>query len=52
MPVFKCKFCGGDIQVEEGQSVATCEYCGREQSLSKSKSEVVVNLFNRANSLR
>lgn len=52
MPVFKCKSCGGEIRAEEGQSVAVCEYCQREQSLSKSKSEVVVNLFNRANSLR
>lgn len=52
MPFFKCKSCGGEIRVDEGQSVAVCEYCQREQSLSKSKSEVIVNLFNRANSLR
>ena len=52
MPAFKCKFCGGDVFAEEGQSVAVCEYCQREQSLTKSKSEIVVNLFNRANSLR
>lgn len=52
MAAFKCKYCGGDIIPEEGQSLVTCEYCQREQSLTKSKSEIVVNLFNRANSLR
>jgi len=52
MAAFKCKYCGGDIYPEEGQSLVTCEYCQREQSLTKSKSDIVVNLFNRANSLR
>ena len=25
---FKCKMCGGDLVLVEGQSVAECEYCG------------------------
>ena len=29
MSVFKCKMCGGDIDLTEGSSVAVCEYCGK-----------------------
>lgn len=28
MAVFKCKMCGGDLDVVDGISVAECEYCG------------------------
>lgn len=28
MAVIKCKMCGGDLRLIEGQSVAECEYCG------------------------
>lgn len=52
MAVFKCKMCGGDLNVTEQSSIAICEYCGTKQTLSKSNDEIVTNLFNRANNLR
>ncbi len=52
MAIFKCKMCGGTLEVNENKTTATCEYCGSEQTLSKSKEESVQNLFNRANHLR
>lgn len=52
MAVFKCKMCGGSLDILDGVSVATCEYCGTKQTVPKSRDEVVANLFNRANNLR
>ena len=52
MSVFKCKMCGGTLSVEDGVSVAECEYCGTKQTLPTSNDDVIVNLFNRANNLR
>lgn len=34
MAVIKCKMCGGDLVLIEGQSVAECEYCGSLQIFS------------------
>lgn len=52
MVIFKCKMCGGTLDVSEGMSVVECEYCGTKQTLPTSHDEVIVNLFNRANNLR
>ncbi len=52
MTIFKCKMCGGDLNIDEGMTVAECEYCGTKQTVSKSGDEVVANLFSRANNLR
>ena len=52
MAVFKCKICGGSLDVADGNSVAVCEYCGTKQTVPTTKDEVVANLFNRANNLR
>ena len=52
MSIFKCKMCGGALEIKDGESVAVCEYCGTKQTLPKTKDEVVANLFNRANNLR
>ena len=52
MAIFKCKMCGGSLEIFDGISVATCEYCGTKQTVPKSRDEVVSNLFNRANNLR
>jgi len=32
MAIIKCKMCGGDLTLMEGQSVAECEYCGSRQT--------------------
>ncbi len=52
MAVFKCKMCGGSLDIADGISVATCEYCGAKQTVPQSRDDVVANLFNRANNLR
>lgn len=52
MALFKCKMCGGDLEIATGLTVAECEYCGTKQTLPKANDEVVQNLFNRANNLR
>jgi len=52
MPVFKCKMCGGALEVQENATVATCQYCGTQQTLPKIDSERILSLFSRANNLR
>ena len=52
MAVYKCKMCGGSLEIAEGQSVCTCEYCGTKQTVPNSHDEIIENLFNRANNLR
>lgn len=52
MALFKCKMCGGDLEILEGVTVAECEYCGTKQTVPKVVDENVQNLFNRANTLR
>ncbi len=52
MSILKCKMCGGTIEINDNRTTATCEYCGTEQTLSKSREETIQNLFNRANNLR
>lgn len=52
MAVFKCKMCGGSLDISDGVAVATCEYCGTKQTVPKSRDEFIANLFNRANNLR
>lgn len=52
MAVFKCKMCGGDLEVVEGNTTCECEYCGTLQTLPSLDNEKKLNLFNRANRLR
>lgn len=52
MALFKCKMCGGDLEIAEGVSIAECEYCGTKQTVPKSMDNNLKNLFNRANTLR
>ena len=52
MAVLRCKMCGGRLDVTDGATVAVCEYCGTQQTLSKSTDEMITNLFSRANDLR
>lgn len=52
MAVFKCKMCGGSLEINSEIGIATCEYCGSVQTLPKQNDDVVSNLFNRANNLR
>ena len=52
MAVFKCKMCGGNLEIGGNQSVATCEYCNTQQTLPKFDDERKIALFTRANHLR
>ena len=52
MAIFRCKMCGGDLEVNEGVNVLECEYCGTSQTVPTADNEKKVNLFNRANRLR
>lgn len=52
MPLFKCKMCGGDLEIKEGMSVAECQYCGTQQTLPRLDSDRRANLYDRANHFR
>lgn len=44
--------CGGSLEVEKGQTICECEYCGTKQTVSSTDDEITTNLYNRANNLR
>ena len=50
--VFKCKMCGGDIEVVEGSNIGKCLYCKSTMTLPCVDNEKLLNLYNRANNLR
>ncbi len=52
MALFKCKMCGGDLNIENGTTVCECEYCGTKQTLPKLDDEKRINLYERANHFR
>lgn len=52
MAIIKCKMCGGELALQQGSSVAECEYCGSVQTVPTADSEKKLNLFARANRLR
>ncbi len=52
MAIFKCKMCGGSLDIEEGISVIECEYCGTKQTLPKLDDDRKANLYDRANHFR
>ena len=52
MIVYKCKMCGGDLNIQEGMTVCECEYCGTKQTVPTVDDERKANLFNRATQLR
>ena len=52
MAIFKCKMCGGALNIEEGMTVCECEYCGSKQTVPAANDEKIAKLFERANRLR
>ncbi len=52
MAVFKCKMCGGNLDVQENMTVIECDFCGTKQTLPNTNDEAMQTLFNRANTLR
>ncbi|MEY8381833.1 DUF6273 domain-containing protein [Christensenellaceae bacterium 44-20] len=52
MALFRCKMCGGALEINNHETVATCEYCGTQQTLPKLDNDRKVNLYDRANHFR
>lgn len=52
MIIYKCKMCGGNLNVQENSKITVCEYCGTQQTVPSTYDEKRVNLFNRANYFR
>jgi tetratricopeptide (TPR) repeat protein len=52
MAVFKCKMCGGSLEIESGATVATCPYCDSQQTLPKLDDDKMSRLYERANHFR
>lgn len=53
MAVFRCKMCGGDLDVTDtSTNIFTCKYCSTQQTIPTLDSEKKINLFSRANRLR
>ena len=50
MAIFKCKMCGGDLEVTG--SVGTCQYCGTKQTLPRLDDDRRAALYDRANHFR
>ena len=45
MAVLKCKMCGGDLEIQQGSTIAECEYCGTTQtipSLDNEKKRILI----------
>ncbi len=52
MAVFKCKMCGGQLDVTGGESVAVCPYCDTQQTLPRLYDDMRANRYDRANHFR
>lgn len=52
MSIFKCKMCGGNLEITEDMSVCECEYCGTKQTVPRLDSDRKANLYDRANHFR
>ncbi len=52
MALFKCKMCGGSLEIHNSETVATCEYCGTQQTVSRASDEQREAAFNRGNHFR
>lgn len=52
MSMFKCKMCGGTLEIQQGMTVAECEYCGTKQTLPRLDDDKKTSLYDRANHFR
>ena len=52
MALFKCKMCGGSLEVAADTRVIECEYCGTKQTLPNLNDEKRANMYDRANHFR
>ncbi len=52
MTVFKCKMCGGDLEVHDDGKTCRCMHCDREQTLPNTDDDRIRSQYDRANALR
>ena len=52
MAVFKCKMCGGELEIQKGMNIAECPYCGTKQTVPYLDDDKKLRLYNRANQYR
>lgn len=52
MAVFKCKMCGGTMEVDANATVAVCEYCHTRQTLPRISTDKKQMLYDRAEHFR
>lgn len=52
MAVFKCKACGGNLDITEETRITKCPFCDTQQTVPMADDDKKTNLFNRANKLR
>ena len=52
MAFFKCKMCGGSLEIGADHLVATCEYCGSVQTLPRLNDDKIERLYDRADHFR
>lgn len=45
--IYKCKMCGGDIDILENKSLAVCSFCGTKQTVPNIDKEKLIQLYNR-----
>ncbi len=52
MTAFKCKMCGAPLEVEQGATSVTCDYCRTQQTLPRLDDDRRANLYDRGNHFR
>lgn len=50
--MFKCKMCGGELEIKEGEKIVECPFCGSKQTIALSSDTNALRLFERGNNLR
>ena len=48
--IFKCKICGGSLDVKQGERITVCEYCGVRQTMPSFVEPKTQEIYNRASS--
>ena len=52
MAIYKCKMCGADLNLKEGDKITTCDYCGTKQTISTINDDKILKLISRGNAYR
>lgn len=50
--IYKCKICGGNLNISEKETICTCEYCGTKQTVPRLDDQKKIDLYDRASYLR